>query len=133
MASVANNFNNFKNFNNLLYTTQRNAQANNLEHLAGHIPPDLRPKKPARPSEVLNASRAQINGKFGDLKYKTPFEKHSRPYYGYDAPYDPTISNAVRYKFTDVSGLLISPIQLPKNKGNMNITQRPYTPYGQVK
>lgn len=130
MATIAGRYNHF---NNLLYTTERQAQADVLEHLAGHTPPDLRPKKPARPSEVLNAQRAQVNGKFGDLKYKTPFEKHSRPYYGYDAKLDPTILNAVRYKFTDVSGLLIAPAKLPKNKAYMNMTQRPFTPYGQVK
>ena len=130
MATIAGNFNYF---NNLLYTTRRYAQADYLEHLAGHTPPDLRPKKPARPTEVLNASRAQLNGKFADLKYKTPFEKHSRPYYGYDAPFDPTILNAVRYKFTDVSGLLIAPSKLPKNKDYMNTTQKPFIPFGQVK
>lgn len=130
MTSIAGNYNHF---NNLLYTTQRQAQSNNLEHLAGHIGPDLRPTKPARPMEVLNASRAQLNGKSGDLKYKCPFEKHSRPYYGYDAPFDPTILNAVRNKYTDVSGLLIAPVKLPKNKDFMNVTQRPYTPFGQVK
>ena len=130
MATIAGQYNHF---NNLLYTTQRYAQANNLEHLAGHVGMNLKPKRPAKPDEVLNASRAQINGKSGDLKYKTIFEKHSRPYYGYDAPYDPTISNAVKYKFTDVSGLLIAPIKLPKNKANMNMTFQPLIPYGQVK
>lgn len=130
MATIAGNYNHF---NNLLYTTRRYTQADVLEHLAGRVGPDLKPKKPARPTEVINANRAQINGKSGDLLYKTPFEKHSRPYYGYDASYDPTINNAVKNKFTDVSGLLIPPVKLPKNKDYMNITQRPYIPYGQVK
>lgn len=130
MATIAGNYDHF---NNLLYAVRRNAQSEMLEHKAGRVALDLRPKRPARPMEVLNATRAQINGKNGDLLYKTPFEQHSRPYYGYDAPYDPTILNSVKYKFTDVSGLLIAPIKLPKNKDYMDRTFQPLMPYGQVK
>ncbi len=57
-------------------------------------------------------------------------KKHSRPYYGYDARIDPTILNAVRNKYVDVSGLLIPNNDLPKNKNGMNRTQKPYRAYG---
>ena len=80
-------------------------------------------------NEVLTTRTAQINGKSGDSQY-IPDEKHSRPYYGYDARIDPTILNAVRNKYVDVSGLLIPNKDLPKNKNGMNRTQKPYRAYG---
>jgi len=124
MTSIAG----LNNFNNLLYNTKKIAIANVLEHRAGRVPLDLSYKTPARPDELLTSSISQINGKYGDLKYK-PIVLHSRPYYGYDAGYDPTILNAVRYKYTDVSGTLIPPVNL-RRKDNTNMTVRPLIPYG---
>ena len=124
MTSIAG----LNNFNNLLYSTRKIAIANDLEHRAGRVPLDLSDKTPAKIDELLNCKRAQINGKNGDLKYK-PYVLHSRPYYGYDAKFDPTILNAVRNTYTDVSGLLIAPINLPR-KTNMNISSHPLIPYG---
>ena len=128
MTTIAGQLNNF---NNLLYNTKRIAISNDLEHKAGRVPLDLFPKQEAPINEVLTCGTSQINGKYGNLKYK-PKVLHSRPYYGYDARFDPTILNAVRNKYTDVSGLLIPPVSLPKNKNNMNMTVRPLTPYGIV-
>ena len=124
MTSIAG----LNNINNLLYSTRKIAIANDLEHRAGRVPLDLSYKRPARIDEVLNCKRAQINGKNGDLKYK-PLVTHSRPYYGYDAKFDPTILNAVRNTYVDVSGLLIAPINLP-GKTNMNVSSHPLIPYG---
>jgi len=129
MTTIAGQLNNF---NNLLYNTKRIAISNDLEHKAGRVPLDLRYKGESPINEVLNCNASQINGKYGDLKYK-PKVLHSRPYYGYDACFDPTILNAVRNKYTDVSGMLIPPISLPKNKGNLNMTTHPLIPYGIVK
>ena len=42
--------------------------------------------------------------------------KHSSPNYGFDARMDPTILNAVRNRYVDVSGVLIPAQYLPKNK-----------------
>ena len=117
------------NFNNLLYNTRNNSIANYLEHKAGRVPLDLSYKTPARTNEVLNCKAAQINGKYGDLKYK-PKILHSRPYYGYDAKFDPTILNAVRYKYVDVSGRLIAPIDLPRR--HTQVAYKPLIPYGVV-
>ena len=117
-------------FNNLLYNTRKIAIANNLEHRAGRVPLDLSYKRPARIDELLNCGVAQLNGKHSDVKYK-PTVLHSRPYHNYDAKMDPTILNAVRYTYTDVSGRLISPVNLPR-KYDMNKTTRPYIPYGIV-
>ena len=127
MTSVAN----LNNFNNLLYNTKRIAISNYLEHKAGRVGLNLKYKGESPINEVLNCNASQINGKHGNLKYK-PTVLHSRPYYGYDAGYDPTILNAVRNKYTDVSGLLITPVLLPKNKNNLNMTVRPLIPYGIV-
>lgn len=128
MTTIAGQLNNF---NNLLYNTKRRAISNYLEHKAGRVPLDLSYKGEAPINEVLNCNASQINGKYGDLKYKPKILK-SRPYYGYDARFDPTILNSVRNKYTDVSGMLIPPISLPKNKANMNMTVRPLIPYGIV-
>ena len=115
-------------FNNLLYNTRKIAIANNSEHQAGRVPLDLSYKRPAKIDELLNCGVAQLNGKYKDLKYKTT-ATHSRPYYGYDAKMDPTILNAVRNTYTDVSGLLIPPVNLPR-KYDMNRTTKPLVPYG---
>ena len=115
-------------FNNLLYSTRKIAIANNSEHRAGRVPLDLSYKRPAKIDELLNCGVAQLNGKYKDMKYK-PTTTHSRPYYGYDAKMDPTILNAVRNKYTDVSGLLIPPVNLPR-KYDMNRTTKPLVPYG---
>ena len=117
-------------FNNLLYSTRKIAIANNSEHRAGRVPLDLSYKRPAKIDELLNCGVAQINGKYKDLKY-IPTATHSRPYYGYDARMDPTILNAVRYTYTDVSGRLIPPVNLPR-KYDMNRTTKPLVPYGIV-
>jgi hypothetical protein len=128
MTSIAG----LNNFNNLLYNTRKIAIGDHLEHKAGRVPLDLSYKTPARTNEILNCNAAQINSKSGDLKYK-PRVLHSRPNdTDYNARIDPTILNAVRYKYTDVSGLLIPPINLPKNKYDMNKTTRPLIPYGIV-
>jgi hypothetical protein len=127
MTTIAGQLNSF---NNLLYNTKRISLADKLEHRAGRVPLDLSYKTPARTNEIINCDAAQINGKHGDLKYK-PKGVHSRPYYGYDARFDPTILNAVRYKYTDVSGRLIAPVNLPK-KYDMNRTYKPLKPYGIV-
>jgi hypothetical protein len=117
-------------FNNLLYSTRKKAIANNSEHRAGRVPIDLSYKRPAKIDELLNCGFAQSNGKYKDLKYKAT-ASHSRPYYGYDAKMDPTILNAVRNKYTDVSGLLIPPVNLP-HKYDINRTTKPLVPYGIV-
>ena len=113
----------------MLYTTKGNAVSNYLEHKAGRVPLDLSYKGESPLYEILNCDTAQVNGKYGDIKYK-PKSIHSRPYYGYDARFDPTILNAVRNTYTDVSGLLIPAASLPQNKNNMNATVRPLIPIG---
>jgi len=118
-------------FNNLLFSAKRVSVAETLEHLAGHTPLDLSYKKPALPDELLNCSRAQLNGKYGDLKYK-PTSIKSRPYLNYDAGFDPTILNAVRNKYVDVSGLMIPNKELPKNNG-ANTSLNPLIPYGVIR
>ena len=118
MSSIAG----LNNFNNLLYNTRKRAVAEKMEHLAGH----LSPKTPSRIGEILTANVSQINGKHGDLKY-VPYSIHSRPYYGYDARYDPTLLNSVRNKYVDVSGLLIPNRNLSSKAGDM--TTRPYRAY----
>ena len=125
MSSIAG----LNNFNNLLYATHKRAVYNALEHRAGRVGLDLRFKGYENINEVLTTRTAQINGKSGDSLY-IPDEKHSRPYYGYDARIDPTILNAIRNKYVDVSGLLIPNKELPKNKNEMNRTQKPYRAYG---
>ena len=117
-------------FNNVLYSTQRLAEADRAEHKAGRVPLDLSYKGDAPVYRVLNAGAAQINGKRFDIKNQ-PKILRSRPCYGYDARYDPTILNAVRYNYTDVSGLLISPINLPKKK--IKSTYIPFKPIGIVR
>lgn len=125
MSSIAG----LNNFNNLLYATHKRAVYDELEHRAGRVGLDLRFKGYENINEVLTTRTAQINGKSGDSLY-IPQDKHSRPYYGYDAKIDPTILNSVRNKYIDVSGLLIPNKDLPKNKNIMNRTQKPYMAYG---
>ena len=128
MATIAGYKNNF---NHLLYKTQRNVDMTNSINRAARVPLDLSYKGESPVDKIINCGAAQINGKHGNLKYKPDTEKHSRPYYGYDARFDPTILNAVRNKYVDVSGLLIPNYALPKNgKNTINMTQRPLQPYG---
>jgi len=127
MTTIAGQYNKF---NNLLYSTQRRAEVDYAEHKAGRVPLDLSYKGDAPVYRVLNAGAAQVNGKRFDIKYQ-PKILRSQPDYSYDARYDPTILNAVRYKYTDVSGLLISPINLPKKK--INSTYIPFKPIGIVR
>ena len=118
-------------FNNLLFATKKIAIAEQLEHSAGHTPLDLSYKKPARPDELLTATKSQLNGKYGDLKY-IPTVTRSRPDFNYDAGFNPTILNGVRNKFIDVSGVLIPAKEL-RSKNDINVTQNPLIPYGIVK
>ena len=118
-------------FNNLLEATKRRAIGESLEHRAGRVGLDLTFKGYETINKVLTTPAAQINGKYGDIKY-VPDVLHSRPYYGYDARMDPTLLNSVRNKFVDVSGLLIANKDLPKNKDKMNMTVRPLKPYGVI-
>ena len=118
-------------FNNLLEATKRRAIGESLEHRAGRVGLDLTFKGYETINKVLTTPAAQINGKYGDIKY-VPDVLHSRPYYGYDARMDPTLLNSVRNKFVDVSGLLIPNKDLPKNKNKMNMTVRPLKPYGVI-
>jgi hypothetical protein len=128
MATIAGNKNNF---NNLLYKTQRNVDMTNSINRAARIPMDLSYKGENPVDKIINSGAAQLNGKHGDIKYRPDTEKHSRPNYGYDARTDPTILNAIRNKYVDVSGLLIPNHALPKNgKDTINMTQRPLQPYG---
>ena len=128
MTSVAN----LNNFNNLLYNTKRYALNNYVEYLAGRVPLDLKYKGEAPIVRVLGAGPQQLNGKHSDIKYLPSNIKHSSPNYGYDARMDPTILNAVRNRYVDVSGLLIPNFDLPKNKTKMNTTVRPLKPIGIV-
>jgi hypothetical protein len=130
MATIAGNKNNF---NNLLYKTQRNVDMTNSINRAARIPMDLSYKGENPVDKIINSGAAQLNGKHGDIKYRPDTEKHSRPNYGYDARTDPTILNAIRNKYVDVSGLLIPNHALPKNgKDTINMTQRPLQPYGRI-
>ena len=121
MSSVAG----LNNFNNLLQATKRIANSEASERRAGRVGMDLRFKGYSKIDEVLTTSVAKLNGKSRDLKY-IPDVLHSRPDYGYDARFDPTLLNSIRNKYVDVSGLLIPNKDLPKkNKDKMNITFKP--------
>lgn len=124
MSSVAG----LNNFNNLLQATKRIANSEASERRAGRVGMDLRFKGYSTIDEVLTTAVAKINGKSRDLKY-IPDVLHSRPDYGYDARMDPTLLNAIRNKYVDVSGLLIPNKNLPKNKDKMNITVKPLRVY----
>ena len=54
----------------------------------------------------------------------------SRPYFNYDAGFDPTILNAVRNTYINVSGTYI-PNKNIKNS-NYNTTTKPFIPVGVV-
>ena len=126
MTTIAGSYNTF---NNLLYQTKRFEISNILEHRAGHTPLDLRYKGESPVNEILLSGASQINGKHGDLKY-LPIEIHSRPYYNTNnARIDPTLLDAVRNKYVDVSGLLIPNRNLPK-KYNVNATHQGLKSYG---
>jgi hypothetical protein len=117
-------------FNNLLNKTKLRILADRLERRAGKVPLDLSFKGYDRTMRVLTSKASQINGKNASIKYK-PFEIHSRPYLNHEAGFDPTILNAVRNKFVNVSGLLI-PNKNLRRKTDTNITQKPLTPVGIV-
>ena len=121
----------FNNFNNLLYSTKRRAVSDYLEHKVGKVGPDLSYKGNSHIADVLSCRVSQLNGKHSDLKYK-PKVLHSRPYYGFDARFDPTILNAVRNRYIDVSGLLVLPKDLSKNR-DVNRTFQPLKAYGIVR
>lgn len=101
MAQVFN-----RGYNNLLETVSRNKQRDELEHQMGHTPLDLRYKGENPVTKILLCGASQVNGKKYDFLYK-PKVITSTPNYGYDARIDPTILNAVRNKFVDVSGIMI--------------------------
>ena len=128
MATIAGYKNNF---NNLLYHTHLNKQKENAVRVAARIPLDFSYKGQSPVVRILNAGASQINGKHGDSKYLPDTEKHSRPYYGYDARIDTTILDAVRAKYVDVSGLLIPNYQLRK-KYDINMTQHPFKKYSTI-
>lgn len=117
-------------FNNLSFSTKRVAIAEKLEHLAGHNPLDLSFKEPSIINEVLTASTSQLNGKYGDLKYK-PVSIGNMPNRNYDAGFDPTILNAVRNKYVDVSGTLIPSKEL-RTKNDINVSRNPLIPIGRI-
>lgn len=119
------------NFNNLLFGIKRRDIAEKLERMAGQTPLDLSYKEPARPENLLNTTRAQLNGKYADLKYK-PSVLRNRPDLNYDTRIDPTILNAVRNKYIDVSGVLIPNKELRK-KNDTNISLNPLIPYDIIK
>jgi len=114
-------------FNNLLFSTYKTAISDIEEHKAGHTGLDLRPKRPARPEELLRSSVAQLNGKKGDFVYEPTIAK-SRPYFGYDAKIDTTILDCIRDKFVDVSGVLIPNREL-KSDGYVQETVKPLRSY----
>ena len=116
-------------FNNLLETTKRRADSEKMAMLSGRVGMDLRFKGYANINEVLTSKVSQINGKFGNLKYIPPIAK-SRPYLNYDAGFDPTILNAVRNTYIDVSGLYI-PNKNIKNT-NFNTTTKSFIPIGVI-
>lgn len=117
-------------FNNLLFKTNLIAVSNDLEHLKGHTPLDLRFKGYENINKVINANRSQINGKHGDIIYM-PTAKFNKPDYSHDARIDPTILNSVRDKLVEVSGRLIPNKDL-RRKTDTDITQKPLTPVGVV-
>lgn len=119
-------------FNSLLDAINRKAKAEYLEHKVGHLSGlDLEFKGYTKTNEILDSKRKQVNGKTGDIIY-IPNIKTSRPYYGYDTPYDPTILNAIRYNIVDVSGLNIPNNNLSTPK-NLNTTLKPLKPVGIIK
>lgn len=119
-------------FNKLLDAVDRRAYSDYLEHKVGNISGlDLRFKGYATINQVLNVKRDQVNGKRGDIIY-SPVVQHSRPYFGYDAGFDPTILNAIRNKNVDVSGLLI-PNKGLSSQTDLNRTFKPLTPLGIIR
>ena len=117
-------------FNNLLYKTQRNVEMEKQVNTAARVSMNLRYKGENPIIKILNCNAAQLNGKHGDIIYKPDCEKHSRPYYGYDARIDTTLLDSVRNRLVDVSGVLIPNRQLGNANLPMNQTQKPLTPIG---
>ena len=128
MATIAGYKNNF---NNLLFTTHCNVVKDKEIRVGARVPLDLSYKGETPIDLIINSGASQINGKYADLKYKPDTEKHSRPYYGYDARFDSTILDCVRNRYVDVSGMLIPNYQIPK-RNDINTTQRPFIPYGRI-
>jgi hypothetical protein len=126
MASIAN----ANGFNNLLFSVNRKRWAEMDTRLGARKAMDLEYKGEYPITKLLFTGAAQLNGKSGDLKYE-PTIAHSRPYYGYDAKIDPTILNAVRKKYVDVSGLLIANEDLSYH-ANRNFSRHPLKPYGMI-
>ena len=116
-------------YNNLLEATKRRDNAEKMERIAGRVGMDLQFKGYATINEVLSSKVSQVNGKFAHLKYMPPIAK-SRPYFNYDAGFDPTILNAVRNTYINVSGINI-PNKNIKNS-NYNTTTKPFIPVGVV-
>lgn len=125
MATVVSNQ---SKYNNLLASRDRKAIINIQEHQAGRVGMDLRPKTPAKTFETLTTAAAKINGKQGDFIYEPTILAKSRPYYGYDARYDPTLLNSIRDKYVDVSGTLIPNSEL-KSAGYIQQSVNPLIAY----
>ena len=118
MAQVFN-----RGFNNRLETVFRNRERDALEHQMARVPLDFSYKGQSPVTKLLLCGSEQINGKQFDIKYQ-PKVLRSTPNYGYDARIDPTILNAVRNRFVDVSGLLIPARNLTKDV-KMNYSRQP--------
>jgi hypothetical protein len=116
-------------YNNLLEAVKRRDNAEKMERIAGRVGMDLRFKGYENINRVLTTKASQINGKFGNMKYM-PIIAKSRPYLNYDEAFDPTILNAVRNTYVNVSGLNI-PIKNLKNS-NFVTTTKPFIPVGVV-
>lgn len=111
-------------YNNLLEAIKRRDFTESL--VSGRVGMDLRFKGYATIDKVLTTKVSQLNGKIGDLKYIPPIAK-SRPHLNYDAGFDPTILNAVRNNYINVSGSYI-PNKYIKNT-NFNTTTKPLIPF----
>ena len=120
---------NVNGFNNLLYSTERRRFSELAEHYSARVPLDLSYKGESPVTKILFTGASQLNGKSGDLKYEPTPIAHSRPYYNNEAGFDPTILNAIRNKYVDVSGLLIANEDLPY-QAPRNFNRHPLKPYG---
>lgn len=99
MATIA-GYNN--NFNNLLYQTHYNVVKDKEIRAGARVPLDLRYKGESPVDLIIDSGASQINGEYGYLKYIPDTEKHSRPCYGYDVRFDPTIVDSVRNRYVHV-------------------------------
>lgn len=126
-------------FNYLLDSIKRRVYAEYHERKVATKPSlDLSFKGYGNINQVLNVKTDQLNGKKGDIVY-TPNIVYSRQYYdtqnkrvGFDAPYDPTILNAVRYNYVDVSGLMVPNNQLSRQT-DLNRTFIPLNPFAIIR